>query len=260
MQLGQHVVDILGLVSRRDDHDFGWPERPLLSDDRIDLVNRLDNVCTGSLHDFNCESGFAVQPCITFRILVSTAYLRNVLEVHDTFTHCFDRHVENVLDALEYARNLDRKATLAGLQRAGCDKPVIEADEPDDLRLVQAIAFHGKWVDNNFHEFFADADKIDLEYAAQPLNFLFQVLGDHCQCALGHVAGNIQDQHRVKSRHLDRGDRRLLGFARQLCLGPVHFLTNVLQRSIGVNAGVEFDLHIRSAFVGVRYHFLHALN
>ena len=146
------------------------------------------------------------------------------------------------------------------MQRAGRNQPVVAVNKVDDLRLVETVAFHRQRVDDDFHQFFACTDQVDFKDARQCFEFLLEILRDHRQGALRDVAGQVQYEHRVETRHLDLVDRGFLRFAGQLGLRKVDFFPNVLECLLGVDAGIEFKLDVGAAFVGVGDHLLDALD
>ena len=111
--------------------------------------------------------------------------------MHDAFADSLDRHVEHVGRAFEYARHLYRETPFVRLQRASRNESVVQRNEVYDLCLVEAVAFHGQGVNNDFHQFFADAYQVDLENARETLDVFLEILGDRNQRALRYVARKV---------------------------------------------------------------------
>ena len=55
----------------------------------------------------------------------------------------------------------------------------------------------------------------------------------------------------MEAGHLGLVDRRLFGLARQLGLRGVDLFTNVLQRLVGIDAGLELNLYAGAALEGL---------
>ncbi len=114
------------------------------------------------------------------------------------------------------------------MQCACGDKTIVAADKADDLRLVEAVALHRKRIDDHLHQFLACTDEIDFQNAAVRFEFFLQTLRNSGQRTLRHVAGQIQNQHRIEARHLHFVNGRFIRLARQLGLGQVDFLAHIL--------------------------------
>jgi len=99
------------------------------------------------------------------------------------------------------------------MQRSGSDKPIIEADKPNDLSLVKTVAFHRERIDNNLHQLFTRANEVDLKNTTQAFNFFFEIFRSLRKAALRNIAREIQNKHRVKTRHLHFIDGRFIRFA-----------------------------------------------
>ena len=96
-------------MTMKTSSDLGRPVRLFLGDQRLDLLDCLDDVRACPLHHFDGQCRLAVQACITFGVLVGPANFRDVPEMDDTFTNSLDGHIENIGRAFEYTRYLDRK-------------------------------------------------------------------------------------------------------------------------------------------------------
>ena len=212
------------------------------------------------MHDFNGQRFLTVQARITLGILERAAHNRDVFEMNNTITHGLNRHVEHVFCRLDDTGYLNRKATLRTLQRTGGNEAIVQADKLDDLRLIQAVTFHGQRIYDDFHELFANADEVDLEYTAQAFKFFLEVFGDRGQRAFGDAACEIENEHRVETRHLDLGDRRLLCVTRDFRFRLVDFFADVLQGLVDIDAGKKFQLNIGATLVGIGGHLLYAFD
>ena len=212
------------------------------------------------MHDLNRKSGFAVQPRDTFGIFIGAPHFGNVFEVHNAIADSLDRHVKHILGTLKNSGYFDGKSTCAGMQGAGRNKSIVARDKTNDLRLVQTITFHCQRIDDDFHEFFARADKIDFKDATQGFQFFLEVPGDSREHPLRHVAGEVQYEHWVEARHLDFVDGRFICITGQLRLGFVDLLSYILQCFVRIDARVKLQLHICATFVRVSGHFLDAFD
>ena len=208
------------------------------------------------MHDLDGQGRLAVQSRVALRVLVRPADFGDVLEVDDAFVDCLDRHVEHVVGTLEDAGHLDREAAFVGLQRTRRDEAIVERNEIDDLRLVEAVTLHGQRVDDDLHQLLTHADQVYLEDPGEALDLFLEVLRDRDQRPFRHVAGQVEHQHRVEPRHLDFVDGGFVRLVRQLPLCHVDFFADVCQCLVGVDAGVKLDEDIRAAFIGVRCHLL----
>ena len=178
----------------------------------------------------------------------------------DAITDGFDRHPEHVFRGLEYAGYLDREAALARVQCACCDQPVVAVDQRQDLRLVETVALHPAGIDDDLHQFLANADQGDLENAGDAFNFFLEVACDRRQRTLGDIAREVENQHRIEAGELDLGHCRLFGLRRQFGLGRIDLGARILQRDINVGAGIEANGHARAALVGIGGDFVDTLD
>ena len=128
------------------------------------------------------------------------------------------------------------------------------------MRLVESVTFHCQRINNYLHQFFAFADKIDLEYAADSFELLLEVFGNTGQRPLRNVARKVQNQHRIFLGQLGFRDRRVVCFAGQFRRRVVDAFPDVLQSAVRINASFELDYHTGTAFIGFGDHLLDTLD
>ena len=260
LQFGHLLLGERRLILRVEDVDAARNVRARRFDDGAYLRDGVDDVRVGALADVQRHRGFAVHARVADAVLERRMDLRDVAQRHDRVAFAFHRNVEDVLRALDDARHLHGKTTLAGIERAGRDQPVVVDDVHQQLFVRDVIALERGRIDHRFEHLFAFAVQLGLEHFGDRFDVVAQLNRDVVEHALGDVVAHqvdLDDREVVVGRFLHDGLFCGAGDFRLRAVDRVAYVDRCLGERI---VGVELDDDGARAFGGVRRHLLDAFD
>ena len=100
-----------------------------------------------------------------------------------------DRHLQDVVDGLEEARQLDAEAPGAGVEGTGGDDAVGARHPVDDVAGIEVVAFEHQGIDQQFNQLVAVAGNLRLQHLGNALDLVLEVARQAQQCAFRHLPG-----------------------------------------------------------------------
>ena len=113
-------------------------------------------------------------------------------------------------------------------------------DTADDLTEPELVELHPVRVEIDLDLPFQAADHVHAEHARDLLDNVLDVLGDLLEPDHAVIRGHV-DQHDRELRDVDLDQDRVLGIARQVHLGLVDLVADLLVGVVHVHIGLELD-------------------
>ncbi len=255
-QVGEQLLHLFRLVHHVVHlHPLGQ-QRTRLLDQRLDLIDGIDDVGTGTLGHFQYHPGLAVDAGKAVRILEGAAQQGHIGEGDDPVAIHLHRHVEHIIEIFDHAGHFQRQSTGACVQTARRHQPIVVADQLIERSVIDLIAVQYLRIDNDLQQVLAVATDIHFQHIGDALQFLLQPPCRSHQFGLADRPIERNRHHR-KQRYIDLVDAGFIRFGGQFGAGGIHLFTHVCQRGLGVKTGIKLQHHRRMAFRGDGGHLLY---
>ena len=258
-KIAQKIAHILGIIKQVGDLDALADFRRLLVDHRARGLDNLDNVGADTLADIQHHGRLAIHPRPALGLAEGSPDHRNIAKGDGCAVTRLNRHLHQIVDGFDDARNLYRQAAATIIDGTRRHQLVVAADEPDHRRRVEPVGLDGRRVQQNFENLFTVSANLDLEHTFESFDLVLDLARGENHFTLRNRAIERSRQDR-EERQVDLGHRRLVGLARQVRLRVVHRLPHIIKDAVDILAGIEFQRNRRITLRGHRRHLVETLN